>query len=127
MLKDNDLTVRYLKAFIMAVWWASNNLDIAQKWYAETSKITPDMLRVFAADDRYLRAPVHDIKTIDLSITPAEIAEVQGVMDFLVEQKLLTAKMDVNSAIDNRHILQAQKEIQGGKHPSLSAIKIVKP
>jgi ABC-type nitrate/sulfonate/bicarbonate transport system substrate-binding protein len=127
VLKDKDLTVRYLKAFIMSVWWASNNLDVAQKWYAVTSKITPDMLRVFANDDRYLRAPVKDIKTIDLSITSAEIAEVQGVMNFLLEQKLLSAKMDVNNAIDNSPILQAQKEIQEGKHPNLSKINIVKP
>jgi ABC-type nitrate/sulfonate/bicarbonate transport system substrate-binding protein len=127
VLKDKDLTVRYLKAFIMAVWWASNNLDVAQKWYAETSKITPDMLRLFANDDRHLRAPVEDIKTIDLSITPEEISDVQGVMDFLVEQRLLTAKMDVNSAIDNSYILQAQKEIQEGIHPRPSQIRIVKP
>ena len=75
ILKDRDLTVRYLKAYIMAVWWTSNNLEIAHKWFAETSRIPADLLKKFAQDDRYLRAPVKDLREIDLTITDREIAD----------------------------------------------------
>lgn len=127
VLKDRGLAVRYLKAFVTAVWWASNHLDQAQKWYSETSHISPEMLRLLAKDDRYLRAPVRDIKKIDLAITPKETKEVQGVMDFLVEQKLLTEKMDVSHAVDDSLIRQAQADIRDGKLPPLASIAVVKP
>lgn len=127
VLKDRDLTVRYLKSYIMAVWWASNNLQTAGKWFGETSRIPPELLRTFAMDDRYLRAPVKDVREIDLVVTDADIADAQAVMDFLLEQKLLTSKVDVKSAVDMSYLRQAQEDIKAGKHPVLSSIRITKP
>jgi ABC-type nitrate/sulfonate/bicarbonate transport system substrate-binding protein len=127
VLKDRDLAVRYLKSYVMAVWWASNNLDTAMKWFAETSRIDPQLLRKFAMDDRYLRAPVKDLKEIDLVITDKEVADAQAVMDFLLEQKLLTSKLDVKAAVDMSYLRQAQSETRAGRHPKLADVRVVRP
>ena len=36
--------VRVLKAYIAAVWWASNNIDTAHAWFSQTSRIDRDLL-----------------------------------------------------------------------------------
>lgn len=116
--------VRFLKAWIMATWWASNNIDKAHQWFGETSRIPVDLLKVAAQADRYLKGPVADIKTIDLRLDQETVKASQRVMDFLHERKLLQDKMDVTNYVDTSYIERAQKEIDEGKHPSLSDIKI---
>ncbi len=120
-----DGAVRFLKAWIMAAWWASNNIQQAHQWFAETSRIPVDLLVVSAQADRYLRAPVKDIKTIDYVLDEQTIKASQRVMDFLHERKLLQEKMDVSQYVDMRYIQRAQREIAEGKHPRLIDIKIV--
>ncbi len=122
----NDAAVRFLKAWIIATWWASNNMDQAHKWFAETSRLPIDLLKVSTDFDRNLNAPIKDIKTIDLTLSDADIAGSQGVMDFLYDNKLLNAKMDVKPYFDMGPLAQATAEIKSGKLPDLNAIKIIK-
>lgn len=119
-----DGAVRYLKSWIMAVWWASNNIDPAQQWFAKTSRLPVELLKESQAQDRYLRSPVTDIKSIDLMISDKEVVDAQAVMDFQVEQKLMSNPMKVASFIDMRYLKKAQAEIAAGKHPALKDIKI---
>ena len=57
-----EAAVRFLKAWIIATWWTSNNLAQADQWFAQTSRLDASLLRVATEADRYLRAPVKDIK-----------------------------------------------------------------
>jgi ABC-type nitrate/sulfonate/bicarbonate transport system substrate-binding protein len=122
----NGAAVRFLKAWIMATWWASNHMDQAHQWFAETSRLPIDLLKVSTDFDRNLNAPIKDIGSIDLTLTDADIAGSQGVMDFLYDNKLLNAKMDVKPYFDMGPLHQAAAEIKAGKHPDLDAIKIIK-
>jgi ABC-type nitrate/sulfonate/bicarbonate transport system substrate-binding protein len=119
-----DGAVRFLKSWIMAIWWASNNMDQAQGWFAKTSRIPADLLKASQMNDRYLKAPVKDIKSIDLTIIAQEIKDAQAVMDFQVEQKLMTHKMDVASFVDMSYLKKSQAEIAAGRHPALDKIKV---
>lgn len=119
-----DGVVRFMKAVIMATWWTSNNMDKAQAWFAATSRLPTDILKAAQASDRYLKDPVKDIKAIDLAINKQEIADAQAVMDFQVQQKLMTSKMNVSSFVDMRYHDKAKAEIAAGKHPALDKIKI---
>lgn len=120
-----DGAVRFLKAWIMAAWWTSNNIDTAHDWFAQTSRIEKDLLRVSAQADRYMRAPVKDIASMDFSISDEQVKASQRVMDFLFNQKLLQSRMDVGPMLDMSYIRRAQAEVAAGKHPKLSDIKIV--
>lgn len=119
-----DGAVRYLKAWIMAIWWASNNIDQAQEWFAATSRLPVAALKSAQRDDRYLSKPVADIKTIDLYIDERSIADGQAVMDFQVAQRLMSNKMDVSSFIEMKYLKRAQAEIAAGKHPKLTDIRV---
>lgn len=119
-----DGAVRFLKAWLMAVWWTSNNMDTAQQWFAKTSRLPVELLKESQAQDRYLRSPVKDVKSIDFTISRQEIADAQGVMDFQVEQKLMSNAMNVASFIDMNYLRKAQAEMATGKHPSLRDIKV---
>lgn len=122
----DDGAARFLKSWIMATWWTSNNMGKAQAWFAETSRIPADLLKASQKNDRYLRAPLKDIKTIDLTIGPQDIADAQVVMDFQVEHKLMSNKMDVGGFVDMSYLKKAQAEIAAGKHPALDKIAVVK-
>lgn len=118
---------RFIKAWIIATWWTSNHIDQAHKWFAETSRLQPDVLRLATDYDRNLAKPIADINMVDLSISKADIEGSQRVMDFLYERKLLSSKMDVAPFYDSAPLARAQKEIAEGKLPDLKAIKIVTP
>ncbi len=120
-----DVVVRYLKAWIMATWWASNNLELAHKWFGETSRIGADLLQVSARADRYLKAPTKDIKTMNFELLPTEVASAQEVMDFMLERKLLQNKLEVAPLVDMKYMRKAQADIAAGKHEALSKIKVV--
>lgn len=126
-LKKNGqrATINFLKAWIIATWWTSNHLAQADEWFAKTSRLDANLLKVATDADRYLRAPVEDIKTLDFVVTDAEIAESQGVLDFLQEQKLLTAHIDAASYYDRGPLTIAQKQIASGDLPDLSKIQVV--
>lgn len=117
---------RFLKAWIMAAWWASNNIETAHDWFAETSRIDKRLLRVSAQTDRYLKSKVADIKTMDFVIDEDQMRASQRVMDFLHAQKLLQARMDVAQQLDMRYIRKAQADIDAARHPKLSDIKVVR-
>ena len=121
-----DGVIRFLKSWIMSYWWVSNNKAQAQGWFAETSRLPVDLLDVAMNNDRWLKAPIKDIKIIDLTITKRDIRDAQAVMDFQVEHKLMTKKMDVAVLVDMSYLKRAQKEIAEGKHPDLSKIKAMK-
>lgn len=118
--------INLTKAWIMATWWTSHNLDLAHKWFAETSRLSPGILKIATDYDRNLAKPIEDIKKVDLSISDADIQSTQHVMDFLHERKLLSTKMDVKPYFDMGPLKKAQEEIAQGKLPDLKAIKIVK-
>jgi len=121
----NDGAVRFLKSWIMATWWASNNIDKAHAWFAKTSRLPNDLLKVATDFDRNLGEPIADISKVDLSLSDADIAGSQGVMDFLFENKLLSNKMEVKPYFDMGPLKQAAAELAAGKGPALSAIKVV--
>lgn len=116
---------RFLKAWIVATWWTSNNLDKAHAWFAQTSRLDANLLKVATDADRYLRAPQKDIKAIDLIIDDAEIADSQKVLDFLREQKLLTTQIDAAAYYDRGPLTLAQKEIAAGQFPDVAKIQTV--
>jgi ABC-type nitrate/sulfonate/bicarbonate transport system substrate-binding protein len=117
--------INFLKAWIIATWWTSNNLAQADDWFAKTSRLDASLLKVATDADRYLRAPVKDIKTLDFVVSDADIAESQGVLDFLQEQKLLTAHIDAASYYDRGPLTVAQQQVAGGDIPDISKIQIV--
>jgi len=121
-----DGAARFLKAWIMAAWWTSNNIETAHDWFAQTSRIDKGLLRVSAQADRYLKAKVPDIKTMDFVIDEEQMRASQRVMDFLHAQKLLQTRLDVAPQLDMRFITKAQADIDAGRHPKLSDIKIVR-
>jgi ABC-type nitrate/sulfonate/bicarbonate transport system substrate-binding protein len=121
-----DAAVRFLKAWIVATWWASNHMNQAHQWFAETSRLPMDLLEVSTDFDRNLHAPIREIESVDLTLTDADIAGSQGVMDFLYENRLLNTKMDVKPYFEMGPLHQAMAEIKAGKHPDLSAIKVIK-
>ncbi|MDI4234019.1 hypothetical protein OZ411_14460 [Bradyrhizobium sp. Arg237L] len=116
--------VNFLKAWIIAIWWTSNNLGQADEWFAKTSRLEANLLKVATDADRYLRSPVKDIRTLDFTVTDAEIAESQGVLDFLQEQKLLTSRIEAASYYDRAPLTIAQKQIAAGDIPDLSKIVV---
>lgn len=118
--------INLIKAWIIATWWTSNNVDVAHKWFAETSRLSPDLLKIATDYDRNLAQPIDDIKKVDLSISEKDIQGTQQVMDFLHERKLLSTKMDVKPYFDMGPLRKAQEEIAQGKHPDLKAIRILK-
>lgn len=118
---------RFIKAWIMATWWTSHNIEQAHKWFAETSRLSPEVLKQASDYDRNLAHPIDDINKVDLSITPDDIAGTQQVMDFLYERKLLNTKMNVAPFYDLEPLKRAQKEIAEGNLPDLKAIKVVTP
>lgn len=121
----SQAAVNFLKAWIIATWWTSNNLAQADEWFAKTSRLDASLLKVATDADRYLRTPVKDIKALDFIITDAEIAESQGVLDFLQEQKLLTAHIDAPSYYDRGPLTLAQKQVAAGDIPDISKIQVV--
>jgi ABC-type nitrate/sulfonate/bicarbonate transport system substrate-binding protein len=121
----NDGAVRFLKAWIMATWWASNHIDQAHAWFAKTSRLPIDILKVATDFDRNLGAPVADINKIDLTLSDSDIASSQDVMTFLYDNKLLNSKIEVKPYFDMGPLGQAAAEISSGKGPDLKAIKVV--
>ena len=119
-----DGVVRFVKSWIMATWWASNHMDQARAWFAETSRIPTDLLKESQMSDRYLVRPVKDIKSIDLAIDARDIADAQAVMDFQVARNLMSNKMDVASFVDMSYLQKAEAEIAAGKYPALDKIAV---
>ena len=117
--------VRFLKSWIMAAWWASNNIEQAQGWFSGTSRLPAELLEAARRSDRYLRSPVAEIGDLDFTITTDEVKDAQGVMDFLLERKLLANAVDVSAAVDMSYLARARREIAEGKHPALDAIRVV--
>lgn len=118
---------KFLKAWIMATWWASNNMAQAHVWFAATSRLSPDILNISAEFDRNLAKPISDIHKVDLMISEQDIQGTQQVMDFLFERKLLNAKMDVRPFFDMEPLKRAQGEIAEGKLPDVKSIRVVAP
>jgi ABC-type nitrate/sulfonate/bicarbonate transport system substrate-binding protein len=122
-----DGAVRLLKSWIIATWWASNHIEQAHKWFGETSRLEPKLLEAAASEDRYLRQPVKDIRSIDFILSDAEIDDAQAVMDFLYEQKLLTNRLVARPFYDSAPIRRAQSEIAAGNYPDLAKITVIYP
>jgi len=120
----DDAAVRFLKAWVTAVWWTSNNIETAHAWFSQTSRIDRDLLVAAAQQDRYLRAPVADIKTLDFQIDNSQVESSQRVIEFLVERKLLQTPIKVAGFIDNSLVRRAQTEIAAAK-PALNDVKVL--
>jgi sulfonate transport system substrate-binding protein len=123
----DDAAVRFLKAWITAAWWTSNNLEQSRTWFAATSRIDKDILLVAENADRYLRKPVADIATIDFRIDAATAQGSQAVIDFLVSQKLLAQRIDVNAFVDVSAIERAQVDIKAGRRIDPARIAVRRP
>ena len=120
-----DGAMRFLKAWTMAAWWTSNNIEIAHGWFAQTSRISTDLLRVSAQADRYMKAPVKDIKSLDFVIPEDQLKSSQRVMDFLFDRKLLQTQMDVRPLVDSAPMTKVAADISAGRFPPLNKIAIV--
>ncbi|MDA9490306.1 hypothetical protein XI08_18895 [Bradyrhizobium sp. CCBAU 11361] len=120
-----EAAIRFLKAWTLAVWWTSNNLTQADEWFAQTSRLDASLLRAATDADRYLRAPVKDVKSLDFAVSDAEILESQRVLDFLHEQRLLTARLEAAPYYDRGPITIAQKQIATGDFSDPAKIRIV--
>jgi len=120
-----DGTVRFLKAWMMATWWASNNPDQALAWFNRTSRIDLSILKAAQMSDRYLRSPIADIGSIDLSISPQDVAYSQTVVNFLRERKLASQAVDVASLVDMSYVEKALAEVHKGEHPALTSLRVV--
>jgi ABC-type nitrate/sulfonate/bicarbonate transport system substrate-binding protein len=121
----NEGAVRFLKAWIMATWWTSNHIDQAHEWFAKTSRLPIDLLKIATDFDRNLGTPIADINKVDLTLSDADIASSQDVMNFLYDNKLLTTKIEVKPYFDMGPLTEAEAEIKAGKVPDLKAIKVV--
>ncbi len=117
--------VRFLKAWIMATWWASNHIDQAHEWFAKTSRLPIDILKIATDFDRNLGTPIADPGKVDLTLSDSDIASSQDVMNFLYDNKLLTTKIEVKPYFDMGPLSEAAAQIKAGKMPDLKAIKIV--
>ena len=122
-----ESVVRFLKAFITATWWASNHSADARKWFAETSRVTPDLLAAADSADRNLKKPLPQISDVNFKLSDADVAEVQGIMDTMVKLKLVQTSPDVSKFVDPKYLALAQKEMAEGKMPDLSKIQIMLP
>ncbi len=123
----DDGAVRLLKSWIIATWWASQHIDQAHAWFVKTSRLSPQILQAAASVDRYLRQPVADPKSIDFTISDAEIRDTQAVVDFLHDRKLLTARIEAAPFYDAAPEKRAQAEIAAGNYPDLAKIQITAP
>jgi ABC-type nitrate/sulfonate/bicarbonate transport system substrate-binding protein len=121
----NEGAVRFLKAWIMATWWTSNHVDQAHEWFAKTSRLPIDLLKIATDFDRNLGTPIADINKVDLTLSDSDIASSQDVMNFLYDNKLLTTKIEVKPYFDMGPLTEAAAEIKAGKVPDLKAIKVV--
>ncbi len=122
-----DGEVKFLKAWIMATWWASNNIEQAHGWFAKTSRLDPRLLKIATDFDRNLAKPIKSPADVDLMVSEADIAGAQGVMDFLFDNKLLNTKLDVKPFYDMEPLKQAHGEIVAGKLPAVTDIKVITP
>lgn len=125
-LKDNgpDGLNRFLKAWIMATWWTSHNLEKAHGWFASTSRLEPEVLKVSADYDRNLAKPIAKINETDVTISETDLDGTQKLIEFLVERKLLTARLDARAYYDPEPLKRALREIANGKHPDLNLIRV---
>jgi ABC-type nitrate/sulfonate/bicarbonate transport system substrate-binding protein len=123
----DESVVRFLKAFITATWWASNNSANARKWFAETSRVTPDLLAAADSADRNLKKALPTIADVNFQLSDADVVEVQGIMDTMVKLKLVQNSPIVSKLVDPKYLALAQKEIAEGKVPDLSKIQIMLP
>lgn len=119
--------IKFLKAWIMATWWASNNIEQARGWFAKTSRLEPYLLKIATDFDRNLATPLKSPADVDLMVSQADIEGAQGVMDFLFENKLLNTKLDVAPFYDMEPLKQAMTEITAGNLPAVADIKVVTP
>ncbi len=106
---------RFMKSFVLANWWASNNIDTVRGWFAETSRMPVALLAASDAADRNMRKPLPSVEAVDLTITDKDLASVQGVIDMLVQLKLLQARVDVKALLDGSHLQRAQAELRTDK------------
>lgn len=119
-----DGAVKLLKAWVLATWWASNNIDQARTWFSATSRIDLDILKATGKADRYLRDPVKDVTTLDFTIDDDQVKASQRVVNFLLERKLLQQAIEVAPFIDRKLIARAQQEIASGPRIDLGQIKV---
>jgi ABC-type nitrate/sulfonate/bicarbonate transport system substrate-binding protein len=119
-----DGAVRFLKSWMMATWWASNHSEQALAWFNRTSRIDLPILKAAQSSDRYLRAPVADIKGMDLTISADDVSYSQTVVDFLRERKLANQTVDVASLVDMSFAEKAAAEVRRGEHPALADLKV---
>lgn len=120
-----DGAVRFLKAWIIASWWTSNNIETAHAWFGETSRIDKSLLKASAQADRYLKAPVKDFRSMDFVIDESSVRASQRVIEMLVSRNLLQSKLDVASMLDMSYIEKAQADIDAGKHHELGEIRVM--
>ena len=117
--------VRFCKAWLMATWWTSHNAAPVREWFAKDTRLDIGIIEVAQKVDRYLKAPVADIATIDLEIKPAEMAYSQSVIDYLTSNKFIPKGISVTPLVDNSYIDEARSQIATGMLPDLGKIKLV--
>jgi ABC-type nitrate/sulfonate/bicarbonate transport system substrate-binding protein len=116
--------IRFCKAWATAVWWTSNNAEKATAWFAETSRVDTSILKAAQTADRYLKAPVSDIKEMTFEISDDDINYSQSIIDLLFEQRLAADRLTVADLVDMSFVRKATVEIAAGRHANLAEIKV---
>ncbi len=82
-------------ALVDAFYYYINHKEQVNKWYSEVVKISPETLD--AASKVNKNYNVTKLSDIDIKITPAFKANMEKVTDFLVNEKVIPAKPEINS------------------------------
>ncbi|GMA51632.1 hypothetical protein GCM10025857_29890 [Alicyclobacillus contaminans] len=92
-----DLVVLFLKVYQQALDYQNSHLDEAVQLYAQSTHLSPDVIRQMLKNAEEENAP----------ITPDIIKQQQETADFLYQEGALDAKVDVSKVVDNQYIQQA--------------------
>lgn len=84
-------------ALVDAFYYFINHKDEVNKWYSAITKISPETLD--AASKVNKNYNVKKLSDIDIKITPAFVANLDKVSDFLFNEKVIPLKPNINSYI----------------------------
>ncbi|MFC0283563.1 ABC transporter substrate-binding protein [Camelimonas abortus] len=122
-----DVLKRFLKANSEALYFASQNNDLANAWFRtlEPAKNIPvDVLQKASAFDPAWTAKSYD--QIRMALSPEQIAKMEVLAKWGVENRLLPRLPDVTKFIDT----QIAAAVDAGAHASgfdLAQVKILRP
>ncbi|GEO25308.1 sulfonate ABC transporter substrate-binding protein [Alicyclobacillus acidoterrestris] len=95
-----DLVVRFLQVYQQALDYQKAHMDEAIQLYANSTHLSPSVIRQLLENEGDENAPVTD----------EVVKEQQQTADFLYQQGALNTKLDVSKVVDNQYIEQVAKQ-----------------